>query len=52
MAYSILSRPQGYKTFFMLNLTKHEISTAHKKENTDKGRMFLLYVSQMLHLSC
>ena len=24
------SRPQGYKTFFMLNSTEHEISTAHK----------------------
>ena len=22
--------PGGYKTFFMLNLTEHEISTAHK----------------------
>ena len=24
------TRPQGYKTFFMLNSTEHEISTAHK----------------------
>ena len=24
-------RPRGYKTFFMLNSTEHEISTAHKK---------------------
>ena len=23
-------RPQGYKTFFMLNSTEHQISTAHK----------------------
>ena len=23
-------RPLGYKTFFMLNSTKHEISTTHK----------------------
>ena len=23
-------RPRGYKTFFMLNLTEHGISTAHK----------------------
>ena len=22
--------PRGYKTLFMLNLTEHEISTAHK----------------------
>ena len=27
---------QGYKTFFMLNSTEHEISTAHKNLNTDK----------------
>ena len=26
----------GYKTFFMLNSTKHEISTAHNNENTEK----------------
>ena len=26
-----MTRPQGYKTFFMLNSTEHEISTAHKK---------------------
>ena len=25
-----LIRPRGYKTFYMLNLTEHEISTAHK----------------------
>ena len=24
------TRPRGYKTFFMLNSTEHEISTAHK----------------------
>ena len=28
--------PQGYKTFFMLSSTKHNISTAHKNYNTDK----------------
>ena len=26
----IKNRPQGYKTFFMLNSTEHKISTAHK----------------------
>ena len=26
----IINRPQGYKTFFMLNSTEHKISTAHK----------------------
>ena len=28
--------PRGYKTFFKLNSTEHEITTAHKNENTDK----------------
>ena len=28
--YEVRSRPRGYKTFFMLNSTEHEISTAHK----------------------
>ena len=27
---SPLPWPRGYTTFFMLNLTEHEISTAHK----------------------
>ena len=34
-SYSLIARmdlswPRGYKTFFMLNPTEHEISTAHK----------------------
>ena len=29
--YNLEARPRGYKTFFMLNSTEHEISTAHKK---------------------
>ena len=29
-------KPCGYKTFFMLNSTEHEISTAHKNENAEK----------------
>ena len=28
--------PRGYKTFFMLDSTVHEIITAHKNLNTDK----------------
>ena len=44
--------PRGYKTFFMLNSTEHEISIAHKNYSTDKKRSFLLHVSQMLYLSC
>ena len=27
-------RPQGYKTFFMLNSTEHEISLGHQNKNT------------------
>ena len=27
---TVLYRPQGFKTFFMLNSTEHKISTAHK----------------------
>ena len=27
---------RGKKTFFMLNWTEHEISTAHKNQNTEK----------------
>ena len=30
------ARPIGYKTFFMINSTEHEISTAQKNYNTDK----------------
>ena len=33
----------------MLNSTGHEISTAHKNENTEKLRSFWLKVSQMLY---
>ena len=28
--YENSTRPQGFKTFFMLNSTEHEISTAYK----------------------
>ena len=28
---TFLHRPQGYKTFSMLNSTQHKISTAHRK---------------------
>ena len=30
------TRPRVYKTFFMLNSTEHEMSNAHKNENTHK----------------
>ena len=31
---SNLARPRGYKTFFMLNSSLHEISLGHKNKNT------------------
>ena len=34
-------RPGGYTTFFMLNSTEHEISTAHKKLQYRKIKTFL-----------
>ena len=34
--YSSEAWPPGYKTFFMLNSTKHEISAACKNTNTNK----------------
>ena len=33
---------QGYKPFFMLNSTEHEISTAHRNLNDDNTISFLL----------
>ena len=46
-----VSRAWGYKTFFMLKSTVHEIQTAHKNWNTDQWRTFLLKVSRMVYLS-
>ena len=37
----LVTRARGYKAFFMLNLTEHEISTAHK--NMLKKRTFLAF---------
>ena len=34
------SRPLGYKTFFMLNSTEHEISTAHKETKIPRKEVF------------
>ena len=36
-----LAWPRGYKTFFMLNSTEHEISTAHKKLKYGQMKKFL-----------
>ena len=49
----VLSWPQDYKRFFMLNPTKHEISTArisHKGLNYEKSKPLVLSISQMLYL--
>ena len=43
---------RGYKTFFILNNTEHEISIAHKSYNSDKYMLFFLSISQMLYLQC
>ena len=36
LPFDAIGWPRGYKTFFMLNSTEHEISTAHKNKNTNK----------------
>ena len=36
------TRPQGYKTFFMLNSTEHKNSAAHKKLNYRQMKKFLV----------
>ena len=36
--------------FSMLNSTEHEISIAHKKQNTEKWRIFSFSVSQASRL--
>ena len=38
---SFLYGPRGYKTFFMLNSTEHEISTAHKKLKYQQTKKFI-----------
>ena len=37
------NRSQGYKTFFMLNATEHEISPANKSLNAVKVKTFLAF---------
>ena len=36
-----LSRPRGYKTFFVLNSTEHEILNAHKYKKYQEIRLIL-----------
>ena len=40
-----LTRPRGYKTFFMLNSTEHEISTAHKTKIPANKKFLALSLS-------
>ena len=37
------NRPRGYKTFFMLNSTEHEIILAHKCQNANICWHFNVY---------
>ena len=37
------TRPQGYKTFFMLNSAEHEIFSANKYENANNSWHFYIY---------
>ena len=39
----VKSRPQGYKTFFMLNSAEHEIFSANKYENANNSWHFHIY---------
>ena len=39
--YHDLTRPQGYKTFFVLNSSEHEILHAHKYKNIKEFGFFL-----------
>ena len=38
--HKVYTRPRGYKTFFMLNSTEHEISLGHKNKNTKNLKVF------------
>ena len=40
------SRPRGYKTFFVLNLTEHEIFHANKSQITNSTKSFLLNIAE------
>ena len=35
--------PRSYKTVFMFNLTKHEISLGHKNKNTNNSNIFFFF---------
>ena len=44
-------RPRGYKTFFVLNSTEHEILNAHKYENISKFGFFKVQISLECYFS-
>ena len=44
--HSVISWARGYKTFFMLNSTEHEILNAHKYENMKKSSFFQSQISR------
>ena len=50
----MLTRPRGYKTFFILNSVEHEILNAHKYENIKKLNIFLALaqISLECYFSC
>ena len=44
-------RPRGYKNFFMLNSTEHEICLANKSLITNNANSFLLNIAKHENLS-
>ena len=46
------SRPQGYKTFSMLNSAEHDTLNAHKYKNVKKLSIFQAHISQECYFSC
>ena len=46
------SWPRGYKTFFILNSSEHEILNAHKYENIKKFSIFQAQISLECYFSC
>ena len=40
-----MTRPRGYKTFFVLNSVEHEILNAHKYKNIKKFDLFKAQLS-------
>ena len=48
----MITRPRGYKRFFMLNSTEHELSTAHKNEyyNRQMKKFLALSLSDIVFI--